>query len=89
MDVYDEIKAERERQDQQWGGTEHDREHPPDEWVMLIKAYLDKAPTGSELAHTNYADEYRKRLIQVAALAVAAVEAWDCAQGAMSGESER
>lgn len=72
--VYDDVAAERERQDAKWGGPDHDDEHCPSEFVSFIyeksnhavDAVFDKSPT-----------EVRRRLIQVAALAVAAVESLD------------
>ncbi|MBW8267936.1 hypothetical protein [Caldovatus aquaticus] len=72
--VLSEIAAERTRQDAQWGGPAHDDTMPLDEFVALIRDYAGwarvKAREGSMV-------EARQRLIQVAALAVAAVESLD------------
>lgn len=65
--MWDEIVAERHRQDVRWGGPDHDDEHYPSDWVSYIKEHADKALNGN----------YRQRLIEVAALAVAAVESYD------------
>jgi hypothetical protein len=72
MTVYDDIRAERQRQDVKWGGPEHDDRHLVGDWVGLL----------DDRVHLLYSDNeagpgYRRRLVQVAALAVAAVEAFD------------
>jgi hypothetical protein len=72
--VLDEVQAERQRQDEKWGGPEHDSEHEMDEWLNLLNARRGLA------LHARYhgdSADYRRRLIQIAALAVAAVEAFD------------
>ena len=66
--VFEDIRTERERQDTLWGV---DRELPPRTWLTILmeevgevaKATLDKDYEG-----------YREELIQVAAVAVAALE---------------
>ncbi len=77
--VLDEVAAERTRQDAQWGGAGHDDAQPTDTFVQLITDYAGwarvKAREGSSV-------EARHRLIQVAALAVAAVESLDRRSGA-------
>jgi len=71
MNVLAEVAAERTRQDAQWGGAEHDDAVPLDTFVQLIMDYAGwaraKAREGSPV-------EARQRLVQVAALAVAATE---------------
>jgi len=67
MSVYEEIQAERRAQDAEWGAA-HDDEHSQGDWLSLTHDYL----------HLAYdAREYRHRMVQVAALAIAAAEAWD------------
>lgn len=61
----DEIPAERARQDAKWGGAAHDDQHNTGEFVQFIWQRL----------HGNATT--RKDLIQIAALAVAAVESMD------------
>jgi hypothetical protein len=77
--VLAEVGAERTRQDAQWGGAAHDDALPIDEFVRLITDYAGwarvKAREGSRV-------EARQRLVQVAALAVAAVESLDRRGGA-------
>jgi hypothetical protein len=72
--VLAEIAAERTRQDAQWGGAASDDALPVSAFVQLIADYAGwarvKAREGSPV-------EARQRLVQVAALAVAAVESLD------------
>jgi hypothetical protein len=72
--VLQEIAAERTRQDAQWGGATHDDAQSVDSFVQLIADYAGwarvKAREGAPV-------EARQRLVQVAALAVAAVETLD------------
>jgi hypothetical protein len=70
VDVFADIRAERARQDAKWGGPEHDDGHALVEWAHFIREHLDKALRGP-FAKT------RRRMVEVAALAVAAIEAWD------------
>ena len=35
------VEKERERQDEKWGGANHDDDHTPDFWVQLIKNYAE------------------------------------------------
>jgi len=74
MSVLDEIAAERRRQDGKWGGPAHDDEHSTAEFVQFIEDYAGWA---RQMASMNSPDKARRRLIQVAALAVAAVESMD------------
>ena len=69
--IFAEIEAERERQDKRWGGLAHDQGHVVKEWVGFICEYAAKA--GKLLTW----EDCRYRLIQVAALAVAAIESTD------------
>lgn len=85
--ILESIVDERWRQDQKWGGREHDDTHSVEDWERLIIRHsyrLTEGPTvlaGSRTA----AKDYRERLIKIAALAVAAVQAWDRKQA--PGES--
>jgi hypothetical protein len=65
--IFDEIAAERRAQDKKWGGATHDDEHDDADWRSFI------------MTHNNYAcgDDFRKEMIRVAALAVAAVQSFD------------
>lgn len=74
MSVIEEVQAERERQDEQWGGPDHDDEHSAEKWCDLVYEYLSRA---WQTRHLQPSDGYRKRMVQVAALAVAAIESHD------------
>lgn len=76
--VLEDIAKERARQDQKWGGASHDDEHTTAEFVQLIEDYAGWART---MAGMNSTDKARNRLVQVAALAVAAVESIDRKHG--------
>jgi hypothetical protein len=69
-----EVSAERVRQDEKWGGAEHDDHHSTADFASFIDNYLSKARAASENGNDA---EARKRFIQVAALAVAGVESLD------------
>jgi hypothetical protein len=69
--ILDDIKEERKYQDIKWG-LEFDKKNTANDWATYINTYASNAsvmPTGSE--------EYRKLMIKVAALAVAAIELHD------------
>lgn len=69
-----EIRAERVRQDREWGGLEHDRSHSPSDWIALITQHAGRA----------LGRDFRRQMIQIAALAVAAVETYDRLHAPMS-----
>lgn len=69
-----EVAEERERQDEKWGGALHDDHHTTAEFVQLIEDYAGWART---MAGMNSQYKARNRLIQVSALAVAAIERID------------
>lgn len=68
------IKYERERQDRKWGGPKHDDKHKPSDWCRWIKAYIGWA---EQMAENQSPEKYFRRMIQVAALAIAAIESYD------------
>jgi hypothetical protein len=72
-----EVAAERMRQDAKWGGPAHDDHHSTAELVQLIEDYAGWART---MAGMNSSHRARQRLVQVAALALAACERIDRAQ---------
>lgn len=73
-DVLKEVALERGRQDGKWGGPNHDDQHSTAEFVQFIEDYAGWA---RQMAGMGSHDKARRRLIQVAALAVAAVESID------------
>ena len=74
-----EVSAERDYQDEKWGGPEvDDRENGPFEWLTYICNYATKwFPGGFPPYSKETQVSYRDGLIKVAALAVAAVEQYD------------
>ena len=68
--VMAEVAAERMQQDQQWGGAAHDDKLESDDWVLKINLQADAAMGVG-------GPEFRERMVKIAALGVAAVQAWD------------
>ena len=66
--AFRDVSAERNRQDEQWGGAEHDDTHGAVEWIDCISKQLRR------LSNTA---ERRERLVKIAALAIAAIESAD------------
>jgi hypothetical protein len=69
--VHDEIRAERARQDSQWGGPAHDATHHPSDWLRYIEKQMRKCRA------SNTAEDKRTRFVKIAALAAAAIESMD------------
>jgi len=69
--ILQEVISERQRQDEQWGGIEHDDKHGPDDWVSFICYQANK------ISPYNSFTDNRERFVKVAALAVAAIERMD------------
>lgn len=79
-DVYNEVKAERYRQDEKWGAN---RTHHPLEWLAILGEEVGEVNEAALEAHfagydrTRGWSDYRNELIQVAAVAIAMVECHD------------
>ena len=67
--ILDEVQAERRWQDEKWGGPAHDDTHSVQEFVGFIHEHAEKA-----IAPGTGPDDTCRRLVEVAALAVATVE---------------
>lgn len=67
-----EVEKERGHQDTQWGGPEHDDTHAPRDWIAILGKHFGRLERNWDepkaIAH------FRRQLIKVAAVAVAAVE---------------
>jgi hypothetical protein len=74
VEIFDEILEKREYQDSIHGGPKHDDEHGPDDWLIFIDQYNTHG-----FSHVASSDRlnYRDTLINIAALAVAAIESFD------------
>jgi len=66
-DVFEEIGKERDAQDRRWGAQEHD----PFYWLSILGEEKGEA---CKAANQGRWDQFRAELIQVAAVAVNAVE---------------
>ena len=76
--VYDEIKDERNYQDNKWGVTADDTRNTPFHWVNYIGKYSTKWLDGSwEPFQADTVENFRTAMIKTAAIAVAAVESID------------
>ena len=64
--IYADIRNERKNQDRKWGGPSHDDCHDEQDWIAYVRRHTDKA---------SY--DFRKQMIRVAALVVAAAESYD------------
>jgi hypothetical protein len=69
------VNAERDRQESEWG-EEHDREHLPEDWTLLLAKHVgklaDEALEGERFY--NHSEKYIHRLTIIAALCSAAAE---------------
>lgn len=76
--VLEEIAAEREYQKEKWGVKADVELNTPNDFVAYIGHHASKWFNGGFTPYnSNVVDEYRKQMIKVAALAVAAIEALD------------
>ena len=69
-----EVERERARQVAKWGGAEHDDQHSTQYFAQMI---IDYAGWVRAMANMQSPGKARRRLIQIAALAIAAVESID------------
>ena len=77
--ILGEIRAERAHQDDKWGGIEHDAQHWPADWLRVIEEHAHKALMDGDVfvVGPQYAPDFRQRMVEVAALAAAAIQAYD------------
>lgn len=76
--IFVEVSEERSAQDAQWGGEPHDDGHAPLEWM----GFVERQAMGARMALADKPEEdhygtVRKRLIKIAALAIAGIESID------------
>ena|SRR3990167_11355552 len=69
------ILGERKRQDEKWG----EQNHSPIEWIAILGEEYGEACQGALRSHFGgkTLQEYRKEMVEVAAVAVAAIECLD------------
>ena len=85
-DVFREVLGERYLQEVKWGGARHDDEHSPEDWIDFMRERLDRADEMIGCPEEEWPEEgpdaeYRRKMVQVAALSVAAVESFDRTKG--------
>ena len=66
--AYVDIVKERDRQDEKWGGPAHDDRYSLDDWHGYLRQHI---------AELGVRGEARQVLVEIAALAVAAIESID------------
>lgn len=67
--ILKEILIERDRQDRIWGGPKHDAIHTSHDWIAYLSKHVGRA------VHWPWTPEtFKRQMIIVAALAVAAIE---------------
>lgn len=76
--IIQEILGEREKQDQKWG----EQNHNPIEWCAILVEEVGEVSKAALETHFKYdgkndLSDYRKELIQVAAVALAMIECLD------------
>jgi NTP pyrophosphatase (non-canonical NTP hydrolase) len=78
--IFEEIRKERQKQDDKWG----EQNHKPIEWVAILTEEVGEVSKAALEAHFKQhfwdiekLSEYRKELLQTAAVAVAMVESLD------------
>lgn len=73
--IFDEIRAERNRQDEKWGVQNHD----PFIWCSILGEEVGEVNEALLSAHfgTSKMDAYREELVQVASVAVAMIQSLD------------
>jgi hypothetical protein len=72
--ILEEVGAEREDQVARGFGPAHDEEHTHNDWVAYICAYAGR---GVNRHYDEGSHRFRKQMVKVAALAVAAIEMVD------------
>lgn len=73
--IFDQLTLEREAQDIEWGGPAHDDKHSVDDWGVILLRHLGLAMNKSTGGPPSIV--YRRQLIRVAAVCVAAIESYD------------
>jgi hypothetical protein len=76
--VLSEVRQERAMQDSLWGGPAHDDLHTPAGWMAVLCRHLGLA---ADDAGGIDPARFRRQMVRVAALAVAAVESRDRVTG--------
>lgn len=80
--IFADFSNERDRQDRMWGGPDHDNVHNQHDWIAYLTKHIGKA------VHWPWTPElFRKQMVIVGALAMAAIEWCDRPISKVEGES--
>lgn len=84
--VVQEVMLERYKQHEKWGP----QNHSPIEWLAILGEEVGEANKAALEKHFGYKGvnsyaEYRKELVQVAAVAIAMIESYDRNEGLVHG----
>lgn len=71
--ILNEVLLERMAQDKKWG----ERNHDPMTWIVILTEEVGEAAKEVLCCYPNSLAQYRKEMIQVAAVACAAIESLD------------
>jgi len=78
INIYDEIKKEREYQIAKWGNDKDDELNNPNDWVAYITHHSSRwFPGGFRPYSSEVLEDFRKQMVKVATLAIAAIESHD------------
>lgn len=86
--VLADVTAERERQDEKWGGPAHDDAHTPGDFLCFIREHAVRAEQALRGEPVREHDDFREQMVRVAALAVATLEQWDRHWKPLLGKAE-
>lgn len=76
--IWDDILAERSRQDAQWGGPDHDDDHGVQDWRNYREKFEQRImATGYASSVQDWSASVRASLVKIAALTVAQIESLD------------
>jgi len=75
--IIKEVIAERARQDEKWGGPEHDDKHTVWDFFRFMEAKINTVHMEFHNARNKEPVTAKRRLFQIAALAFAAIESID------------
>ncbi len=77
--ILEEIRQERDRQDERYGGPDHDDNHYPGDWCLILTKYLGRAAAATIDKEPDAM--FRESMIKLAAVAVAASQSFDRIKG--------
>lgn len=74
--IFEEIAEKRKEQNNEHGGIEHDKLNSTNDWVAMITKHA-----GVALIHPITEESFRARMINIAGIAIAAIEVIDTWEG--------